>query len=120
MPYHCDSARSRATASSRAGSPIATVDEARGYDVVERLDEIAARHAATVAQVALAWVMRQPGVSSVLVGATRMDQLRNNLAAAELTLTEDDLAALDEVSRLAPEYIERVQSGPGVQRDPIG
>lgn len=93
------------------------VDEARGHDVVDRLDEIAGRHGATVAQVALAWVMQQPGVSSVLVGASRMDQLQGNLAAAGLTLTEDDLAALDEVSRLAPEYIERVHSGPGAQRD---
>lgn len=93
------------------------VDEARGHDVVDRLDKIAGRHGATVAQVALAWVMQQPGVSSVLVGASRMDQLQGNLAAAGLTLTEDDLAALDEVSRLAPEYIERVHSGPGAQRD---
>lgn len=60
--------------------------------------------------------MRQPGVSSVLGGATRMAQPRADLAAAALTLTGDDLAALDEVSRLAPEYMERVLSGPGVVR----
>ncbi|WUD71164.1 aldo/keto reductase [Streptomyces sp. NBC_00510] len=110
--------RDRSTRWGKGSNP--PVDEARGYDVVDRLDEIAGRHGATVAQVALAWVMQQPGVSSVLVGASRMDQLQGNLAAAGLTLTEDDLAALDEVSRLAPEYIERVQSGPGAQRDPNG
>ncbi|WP_406273308.1 hypothetical protein OH779_36890 [Actinacidiphila glaucinigra] len=45
-----------------------------------------------------------------------MDRPQADLAAAELTLTEDDVAALDEVSRLAPECIERVQSGPGPVR----
>ncbi|MDX3094721.1 aldo/keto reductase [Streptomyces sp. ME19-03-3] len=110
--------RDQSTRWGRASNP--PVDESRGYDVVDRLDEIAGRHGATVAQVALAWAMQQPGVSSVLVGATRMDQLQNNLAAAALTLAEDDLAALDEVSRLAPEYVERVQSGPGARQEPVG
>jgi hypothetical protein len=45
-----------------------------------------------------------PVVTSVIVGAKRLDQLQDNLAAIELTLTQDELRQLDEVSALAPEY----------------
>lgn len=65
--------RDQSTRWGKASNP--PVEEARGYVVVDGLDEIAARHGATVAQVALARVMQQPGVSSVLVGATRVEQL---------------------------------------------
>lgn len=60
--------------------------------------------AVSLAQIALAWLLHQPVVSSVIVGAKRIDQLQDNIAAGQLRLTEDELAALDAVSRLPAEY----------------
>ncbi len=57
-----------------------------------------------MAQIALAWLLHQPAVTSVIVGARRPDQLADNLAAAQVRLTADELQALDAVSRLPREY----------------
>ncbi len=80
------------------------VDPARGDAVVEVLKDVAGAHDVSPAQVALTWLRQQPGVSTVIIGARRMDQLEDNLRSAELTLTSDELARLGEVSQLAPEY----------------
>jgi aryl-alcohol dehydrogenase-like predicted oxidoreductase len=84
-------------------------DRERGYDLVERLRAVAAAHEtpagpATPAQVALAWLLTRPAVASVLVGASRPEQLDDNLRAADLALTADDLRALDEATTPAPVY----------------
>ena len=65
---------------------------------------IAAAKSVTVAQVALAWLLHQPMLTSVLVGVKRTEQLQENIAATTITLSTDDLAALDVVSALAEEY----------------
>jgi aryl-alcohol dehydrogenase-like predicted oxidoreductase len=57
-----------------------------------------------MAQVALAWVLAQPGITSVIVGASSLEQLDDNLAAAALELTAAELAALDAATALAPIY----------------
>ena len=57
-----------------------------------------------MAQVALAWVLAQPGVTSAIVGASSLEQLDDNLAAAALELTPEELAALDAATALAPIY----------------
>jgi aryl-alcohol dehydrogenase-like predicted oxidoreductase len=57
-----------------------------------------------VARVALAWLLQRNGVMSVIIGAKTIEQLEDNLAAAELTLTPEEIAKLDEVSTLKPEY----------------
>jgi hypothetical protein len=57
-----------------------------------------------VAGVALGWLLAKPFVTSIIIGAKRTDQLRENLAAADIRLTEDELKQLDEVSSLPPEY----------------
>lgn len=57
-----------------------------------------------MAQVALAWLLHQPGVTSVIVGAKRTDQLRDNIRSTEVALSADDLAALDAVTKLPAEY----------------
>ena len=57
-----------------------------------------------MAAVALAWVLAKPFVTSVIIGAKRVDQLQQNLSAVNLQLTEDDMLKLDEVSALPPEY----------------
>jgi aryl-alcohol dehydrogenase-like predicted oxidoreductase len=69
------------------------------YDIVDALVEIGQAHGVSAAQVALAWLLRRPGVSSVVVGARRDDQLTDNLAAARLQLTDDQVARLEAVSR---------------------
>lgn len=58
----------------------------------------------SVAQIALAWLLHQPQVTSVIVGAKRPDQLADNLASTQVSLSADELRALDEVSRLPSEY----------------
>ena len=58
----------------------------------------------SVAQIALAWILSKPFVSSVIIGARSMDQLRDNIAAPRVQLTTEETKKLDEVSELPPEY----------------
>ncbi len=88
----------------RASFDFPVVDKARAFKVVDAMRPIAARHQASVAQVALAWLLSRKEVSSVIVGARTPEQLADNLGASALTLTAEDLLALDEVSKLPPEY----------------
>jgi aryl-alcohol dehydrogenase-like predicted oxidoreductase len=73
-------------------------DKEKGYQIVDRLRTIARAHNATPAQVALAWVLSKPFVSSVLLGANKFSQLEDNLGAADLHIPKEDLLALDEMS----------------------
>ena len=57
-----------------------------------------------MAQVALAWVVAQPGITSAIVGASSLEQLDDNLAAGALALTPDELESLDAATALAPIY----------------
>jgi aryl-alcohol dehydrogenase-like predicted oxidoreductase len=72
--------------------------DARGLRILQALDEIAARHRATQAQVALAWLIAQPLVTAPIVSATGVAQLRDIMRAPRLALGKDDLAALDKAS----------------------
>ena len=76
----------------------------RGDRVVGVLREVAASHDTSPARVALAWLLHQPGVTSVIIGARKLHQLEDNLQAAELELSAEELQRLDEVSALTPEY----------------
>jgi aryl-alcohol dehydrogenase-like predicted oxidoreductase len=69
------------------------------YAVIDVLNEVAHEVGASSAAVALAWIRSRPGITSTLLGARRLDQLQANLAALDLTLTETQRAALDEVSK---------------------
>ena len=80
------------------------VDAGRGDAVIAAMRPIAAAHGVSVAQIAIAWLLHQPVVSSVIVGAKRAEQLADNLGAVTITLSADELAALDEASRLPSEY----------------
>jgi aryl-alcohol dehydrogenase-like predicted oxidoreductase len=80
------------------------VDRERAWPVVDVMREVAAAHGVSVARVALAYVLAKPFVTSVIIGARNLDQLDDNLAAAELQLTEAELTSLDKVSALPPEY----------------
>jgi len=79
-------------------------DRARGFDVVDLLRAIGAKRDATPAQVALAWVLTRPAVAAVLIGASRAEQLEDNLGAADVRLDADDLAQLDAATKPAPPY----------------
>ncbi|MBV9605613.1 MAG: aldo/keto reductase [Solirubrobacterales bacterium] len=74
-------------------------DEDKLYDTVEVLVEIAEGHGVSPARVALAWLLGRPGITSVIVGARTDEQLADNLAAAELELSSEEAARLEEVSR---------------------
>lgn len=80
------------------------IDKERAYDVIEIMRTIAAEKGCTVPQVAIAWLLHQKVVTSVIVGAKRLDQLADNIGAVEVTLSDEDLASLDAATRLAPEY----------------
>ncbi len=88
----------------RANFDFPPVDKDRAWACVAAMRPIAEKHGASVATVALAYVLSKPFVSSVIVGGKRLDQIQQNLAAADLKLDAEDLAKLDEVSALAPEY----------------
>src|SRR5262249_27925260 len=79
-------------------------DREKGHRLVDRLRTIATAHGATPAQVAIAWVLSKPFVSSVLLGANKLTQLEDNLRAGDLKLGEQELASLDEFTAPAPTY----------------
>lgn len=81
-----------------------TVDEERLYRIVDALAEIAGQRGVSISQVALNWVTRKPGVDTVIIGARNEQQLRDNLAAANWTLTDAEVERLDEVSALPLPY----------------
>lgn len=80
------------------------IDRVRGGPLLETLATVAARHDRTSAQIAIAWLLHQPVVSTVIIGAKRVEQLQDNVRAAEVRLDAEDRAALDKVSRLPIEY----------------
>ncbi len=80
------------------------VDKPRAFACVDAMRPIAAAHEVSIAQVALAWLLHQRHVTSVIIGAKDDAQLDDNLAAVDLTLTPDELATLDAVGALASEY----------------
>jgi len=74
-------------------------DQEALYDTIEVLVQVAEARGVPAAQVALAWTLSRPGISSVVIGARTTDQLRQNLAAADLALDDAEIARLEEVSR---------------------
>jgi aryl-alcohol dehydrogenase-like predicted oxidoreductase len=80
------------------------VNRDRAYDCIDAMRPIAQAKGVSVAQIALAWLLHQPQVTSVIVGAKRPEQLADNLAATQVNLGAGELRALDEVSRLPAEY----------------
>ncbi|WP_324676851.1 aldo/keto reductase [Hymenobacter sp. GOD-10R] len=90
--------------SRRTGFDFPPVDKEKAYDIIDVLQPMAEAKGVTVAQIALAWLLHQPVVTSVIIGAKRMDQLEDNLKAIDVQLTPEDLQKLDDVSKSAPEY----------------
>jgi aryl-alcohol dehydrogenase-like predicted oxidoreductase len=88
----------------RASFDFPPVNWDRADKVIAAMRPIAKAHGVSVARVALAWLLAQPHVTSVLIGAKSPEQLKDNIAASDLTLTADELATLNEVSALPMEY----------------
>jgi aryl-alcohol dehydrogenase-like predicted oxidoreductase len=91
-------------AARRAQFDFPPINRERAFDVLDVLGTVGRRRGASIAQTALAWVLAQPAVTSVIIGARSLKQLDDNLQASDLALDAEDLKALDDVSRLAPEY----------------
>jgi aryl-alcohol dehydrogenase-like predicted oxidoreductase len=80
------------------------VDKERTWKILEAMAPIARAHDCSPARISLAWLLSKPVITSVILGAKRIDQLQDNLAAVDLKLTDDELKQLDDVSALPPEY----------------
>jgi aryl-alcohol dehydrogenase-like predicted oxidoreductase len=83
-------------------------DVERNWRTLDAVGELAEAHGATYSQVALAWLLRRPTVTSVLLGVRTPDQLADNLAAVDLELSDSEYERLDEVSRPDPGYPYRM------------
>jgi aryl-alcohol dehydrogenase-like predicted oxidoreductase len=90
--------------SRRTDFDFPVVDKERTWKILDVMAPIAKAHGCSPARLSLAWLLAKPVVTSVIIGAKRLDQLEDNLAAVELKLTQDELRQLDEVSALPPEY----------------
>jgi aryl-alcohol dehydrogenase-like predicted oxidoreductase len=80
------------------------LDQEQAYDIIDVAQEIARAHDVSVAQIALAWLLHQDHVTSVIIGAKRLDQLNDNLSGITVELSDEELRRLDEVSALRSEY----------------
>ncbi len=80
------------------------VDKEKAFNIVDVMREIADNKNVSVAQIALAWLLHQSVVTSVIIGAKKQQQLEDNLASVNVDFTDEEFKKLDEVSRLAPEY----------------
>jgi len=76
----------------------------KAFDIIDVLEPMAKEKNVSVAQLSLAWLLHQPVVTSVIIGAKSGEQLQDNLKSTEVTFTPDELKKLDEVSKLASEY----------------
>jgi aryl-alcohol dehydrogenase-like predicted oxidoreductase len=80
------------------------VNKNKAFDIIDVMQKMAEAKQVTVAQIALAWLLHQPAVTSVIIGANKPHQLADNLNSVNVRFTDDELGQLDEVSKLAPEY----------------
>jgi aryl-alcohol dehydrogenase-like predicted oxidoreductase len=80
------------------------IDKEKAFDIVEVMQQVADQKAVSVAQIALAWLLHQPVVTTIIIGATKQHQLTDNLAAVQVKLSADELKKLDAVSAIAAEY----------------
>jgi aryl-alcohol dehydrogenase-like predicted oxidoreductase len=88
----------------RANFDFPPVNKERAFDCVDVMREVAAEQGVSVPQIALAWLLHQPAVTSVIIGAKRIEQLEDNLNSVTVSLTEDQVQRLDAISRLPAEY----------------
>lgn len=88
--------------------PFPPFHEERAYDVLDVLTPMAEKKQVSISQLALAWLLYQPVVTSIIIGATKIHQLQDNLRSVEIAFTRDELNQLNEVSKLPDEYPSNV------------
>lgn len=88
----------------RADFDFPPIDKEQGYDAVDAMRSIADAKGATVPQIALAWLLAKPAVTTVIIGAKRLDQLEDNLGSVDVELTAEDMKTLDACCVPTPEY----------------
>jgi aryl-alcohol dehydrogenase-like predicted oxidoreductase len=91
-------------AARRAKFDFPPVDKEKGFRILDVLTTVAKAHGVTVPQIALAWILTNSAVTSVIIGARKVAQLDDNLKSVDVALTADDMKTLDEASKLALEY----------------
>ena len=84
--------------------PFPPFHEERAYNVLDVLTPMAEQKGVSISQLALAWLLHQPVVSSIIIGATKLHQLQDNLKAVDVIFTETELNQLSEISKLPVEY----------------
>jgi aryl-alcohol dehydrogenase-like predicted oxidoreductase len=85
-------------ASARASGIQKRYFNGRGWAIIDALEQVSQAHGASVTQIALAWLLNRPSVTSPILGANHPEQLHDALRAAEVTLTSEDIQRLDSVS----------------------
>jgi aryl-alcohol dehydrogenase-like predicted oxidoreductase len=80
------------------------IDKEKAYDIIDLMSEIGKTHKVSVAQVALAWMLKKPGITSIIIGAKKQEQLIDNIAATKVDFSEEEMKKLDEISALKSEY----------------
>lgn len=80
------------------------VNKEKAYDIIDVIAEVGKQHGVSAAQIALTWVRQQQGITSTIIGAKNTNQLLDNIKSTEITLSEDELKKIDEVSVLPKEY----------------
>jgi aryl-alcohol dehydrogenase-like predicted oxidoreductase len=90
--------------SRRSNFDFPLVDKERTWKILDVIAPIAKAHNCSAARISLAWLLAKPVVTSIIIGAKRLDQLADNIAATDLQLTPDEFKQLDAVSALPPEY----------------
>ncbi len=90
--------------SRRTSFDYPVMDMERTWNCIDAMRKVADAHGVSVARIALAWLLAKSHVTSVIIGAKRMDQLEDNIAATDIVLTADEMATLDDVSKLSLEY----------------
>jgi aryl-alcohol dehydrogenase-like predicted oxidoreductase len=106
--------------SRRSSFDFPPVNKDKAQDIIGVMREIAGNHGVSVAQIALSWVLHQPGISTIIIGARTQEQLAQNLVVSEIALSADELAALDKISQLAPEYPHWMLGMQSMDRYPNG
>jgi aryl-alcohol dehydrogenase-like predicted oxidoreductase len=91
------------------------IDRGKAYDIIDVMERMGKSHDASVARVALAWMLTKPGITSIIIGARKQDQLIDNIGCSSLVLNSDELEELERISALKPEYpawmVNRQMSG---------
>src|SRR6185503_11188963 len=94
----------KAEGSRRSTFDFPPINKEKAYDIIDVITEVGKQHNASVAEVALAWVRQQKGITSTIIGAKSVEQLNANIKSVDLQLTAEDLEKINSVSALSKEY----------------